>query len=116
MIRIATFTTAAALVGSTLALGQSIPARPPATAPARRYVVIGCVARQGTVAAPHYVITDTRGESRTTYRLQGDSAQLAQHAGHTVEVAGPLTAPAAGSTQYTLKVDSLAWIASNCKR
>ena len=84
------------------------------TTPATRYVAIGCLTRQGTAAAPRFVLTDPRGEKPTIYRIQGDAAQLAPHVGHTVEVAGTLTAPAAPAGPYTMKVGSLAWVASSC--
>ena len=60
------------------------------------------------------MLTDPRGEKPTVYRIQGDAAQLAPHVGHTVEVAGTLTATATLVGQYVLKASSLAWIASNC--
>jgi hypothetical protein len=95
-----------------------------------RFVVIGCVSRaagttaagrgRGAAAAPRFLITDTRGETPTVYQLQGDASQLDLHVGHTMEIAGPLSAPAgaaAGNTQkpnLTLKVESLTWIATKC--
>ncbi len=93
---------------SPIVLGQT------AATPPTRYVAIGCLTRQGTAAAPRFVLTDPRGEKPTAYRVQGDTAQLAPHVGHTVEVAGTLTAPATPAGQYVLKATSLAWIASNC--
>jgi hypothetical protein len=110
-MRIAVLSTAAALVAlSTLTYGQTAPMPP------GRFVAIGCVTKQGTGTAARYLLTDRRGETATTYRLQGDAAQLEPHVGHTVEAAGPLTPPTAGSRQYVLKVSSLTWIASTCKR
>ncbi|MEQ1731173.1 MAG: hypothetical protein ABL982_22620 [Vicinamibacterales bacterium] len=85
-----------------------------AATPPTRYVAIGCLTRQGPAAAPRFVLTDPRGEKPTVYRVQGDAAQLAPHVGHTVEVAGTLTAPAAPAAQDVLKAGSLAWIASSC--
>ena len=102
----------AAIGVSSLAFGQT-PATP--TEPSVRYVAIGCLSRQGTAAAPRFVVTDTRGNTSTVYRLTGDAAVLAPHVGHTVEVAGALTTPA-GTGQSILKVNSLVWIASSCKR
>jgi hypothetical protein len=62
------------------------------------------------------VITDTRGGSPTTYRLDGDAAELARHIGHTVEVSGPIVQPRPGATgPSVLKVGSLVWIASSCR-
>lgn len=99
---------------STLLLGQTAqtPAAPAANG---RYVAIGCISRQGTTAAPRYIITDPRGGTPTVYRLDGSAATLEPHVGHTVEVAGPIVS-AAGATTQTLKVTSLVWIASSCKR
>jgi len=76
--------------------------------------VIGCIARQGTAAAPRYVITDPRGDKPSVYRLQGDTALLAQHVGHTVEVRGSLTPPAS-TGQYTLRVNTLTYVARSCQ-
>ena len=101
-----------------LAAGQAATAQAPLGATTGRFVAIGCVSRQGTTAPPRYVLTDSRGESPTTYRLNGDAALLAQHVGHLVEAAGPLTAPAptarGTNAAPTLKVDSLVWLASTC--
>lgn len=81
-------------------------------APANRFVAIGCLTRQGTASQPRFVVVDTRQPS-TTYRLSGDAALLAPHVGHAVEVVGPITA---AGTQPTLKVNSLTWLASTCKK
>jgi hypothetical protein len=102
---------------SAVASGQARPTAP-ASAPERRYVVIGCVSRAGTAAAPRYLLTDTRGDAPTVYRLEGDRATLDVHVGHQVEAKGPLTqAPAAGraaAATPTLKVTSLVWISTTC--
>jgi len=101
-----------AVVSATLA-AQSGTGRSAAPPPQGRYVAIGCVARQGTVAAPRYVITDSRGDKPAVYRLQGDTALLAQHVGHTVEVRGSLT-PSTIPGQYTLRVNALTYVARTC--
>ena len=94
----------------------------------RRFVVIGCISRapgpatagrgQGAAGAPRFLLTDTRGDTPTQYQLQGDASQLELHVGHTMEIAGPLSASAAGSGQkpgaLTLKVESLTWISTKC--
>jgi hypothetical protein len=49
------------------------------------------------------------------YRLDGDRALLERHVGHTIEVSGTLT-PVAGSNRHTMKVSSLVWIASTCRK
>jgi hypothetical protein len=100
---------------STVVLGQTAATRPAAPAASGRYVAIGCISRQGTTAAPRYVITDPRGGTPTVYRLDGSAAMLEPHVGHTVEVAGPIVS-AAGATTQTLKVNSIVWLASACKK
>ena len=113
ILRVTTGVLVSTAIGvSSLAFGQT-PSAPPE--PGVRYVAIGCLTRQGTAAAPRFVVTDTRGNASTAYRLTGDATMLAPHIGHTVEVAGTLTTPA-GTRQDTLKVNSLVWIASSCKR
>jgi len=92
--------------------GQPPPPRPAPPAGGGRYVVIGCIARQGTASAPRYVVTDPRGDKPLAWRLQGDGELLARHVGHTVEVAGSMTT----SSPLTLSVRSLVWIASSCKK
>ncbi|MBS1817019.1 MAG: hypothetical protein JSU08_03735 [Acidobacteria bacterium] len=86
------------------------------TAPGGRFVAIGCVMKQGAGATARYAVTDTRGDTRTTYRLEGDREQLDRHVGHTVELAGSLTAPGTPKGQYTLKVSGIVWLASNCSK
>jgi hypothetical protein len=91
--------------------GQTPPPRPAPPAGSGRYVAIGCITRQGTAAAPRYVVTDQRGEKALVWRLQGDGELLARHVGHRVEVAGSLVS----SSPLTLSMRSLVWIASSCK-
>ena len=102
---------------SMLASAQSGSA-PTTASGARRYVVIGCLSREGTAAAPRFVLTDPRGDRPTVYRLTGDAALLAPHVGHTVEAAGSITTPAAPGrgtpSSPTLKVDSLVWLSTAC--
>lgn len=78
---------------------------------AQRYVAIGCLSRQGTAAAPRFVLTDPRGERPTVYRLDGDRTLLAQHVGHQVEATGTMVS---GGNPATLRVSSLVWLASRC--
>ena len=103
-----------ALTCAAPALLAQAPASSSSTAPGGRYVAIGGLTRQGTAAAPRFVLTDPRGEKPTVYRIQGETAQLAPHVGHTVEVAGALARPAMAGGQYVLRMSSLAWIASSC--
>ena len=114
-MRTATVLTLSIVVSlSALASGQTGQTRTPGPT-IGRYVAIGCVSRQGTAAAPRYAVTDTRGDSPTVYRLDGDTALLARHVGHTIEVAGPLGPAQAGTAQRVLKVNTLVWLASSCR-
>jgi hypothetical protein len=101
---------------SALASAQGRSAQPSASG-ARRYVAIGCISREGTAAAPRYVLTDPRGDSPTTYRLTGDATLLARHIGHSVEVTGSLESPApAGRAAATpaLKAETIVWLSTTC--
>jgi hypothetical protein len=94
-------------------------APPPASmaATARPFVAIGCMSLQKPAAGGQpavFAVTDTRGDKPTVYRLDGDPKELDWHVGHYVEVAGPLTAGAGGT--YTLKVNSLIYIAMTCPK
>ncbi len=60
------------------------------------------------------MITDTRGENPKVYRLEGDPKQLAFHVGHTLEVAGTLSAPQGSQGPPVLKVASLVYISATC--
>ena len=111
---VATLTLSASIFVSAFSFGQTPPRGAATTAPSARFVAIGCLSQQGTAAAPRYVVTDTRGDTRTVYRLTSDAAVLGPHVGHTVEVSGPL-ATSAGA-QNVLKVNTLVWIASTCKK
>ena len=106
------------------------PSRPPTTpTTTNRFIVLGCISRapsnasagRGAAATPRFLLTDTRSDPPTVYELQGDASQLDLHVGHTVEITGPLSAPAgtaAGRGQnpnpWTLKVTSLTWISTKC--
>jgi hypothetical protein len=86
-------------------------------ATARPFVAIGCVSLQKPAAAGQpavFAVTDTRGDKPTVYRLEADPKDLDWHVGHYVEVAGPLTAGAGGT--YTLKVNSLIYLAMTCPK
>ena len=98
-----------------LAAAQTAPARTQVPA-VGHFAAIGCLTRQGTVAAPRYVVTDTRSEKPAVYRISGDAEWLARHVGHTVEVSGGLSPPAAAGGQYALKAESVAWLASTCTK
>ena len=114
MIRVGGGALAAALLSSSVLAAQAARSGTSAAGAGTRFVAIGCLSRQGTAAAPRYVITDPRGEKPLAYRLAGDAAQLQQHVGHTMEAAGTLS-PAAGGTPSILNVESLVWLASTCR-
>jgi hypothetical protein len=86
-------------------------------ATARPFVAIGCMSLQKPAAGGQpavFAVTDTRGDKPTVYRLDGDPKDLDWHVGHYVEVAGPLTAGPGGT--YTLKVNSLIYLAMTCPK
>ncbi len=92
---------------------------PVAAAAQMRYVAIGCVSRAGN----GFVITDTRGEPPTAYRVEGDREQLEFHVGHTLEITGtiervPQTAPgkpaAANAPAYTMKAEKVTYVSATC--
>lgn len=101
---------------STAVSAQGGSTRPAPVPAARRFVAIGCISREGTAAAPRYVITDTRGDTPAVYRLEGDRTTIERHVGHRVEVAGPLepAATAGPAARLTLRVTSLVWLATTC--
>jgi hypothetical protein len=116
----------AATIG--LSATQTAPQNP-GQASTPKYVVIGCISREGqstpsagsaAAARPAFIITDTRGDSPATYRLDGDAEQLALHVGHTVEIAGPITTGPgarggdARAAVPTLKAQSLTYISTTC--
>jgi len=84
-----------------------------------KFIVIGCVSREGQSTPPTFVITDSRSKAPAVYRLEGDADLLRIHVGHTVEIGGPITAAPARSTganavPRNLKVESLAYISTTC--
>ncbi len=102
----------AAAVGSVLLLSTGAAAQPGITNQ-RRFVAIGCVTREGPASTPRFILTDSRGDRPTTFRLRGNAEELARHVGHRIEAAGTL-GPAAGA-QPTLTVTSVVWLASTCR-
>jgi hypothetical protein len=80
-------------------------------ATARRYVVIGCVSQENAKAG--FLLTDTRRDPPSVYRLDGDVKQLSMLIGQTVEVSGPMTA-GANKQPPTVKVAALTRIATTC--
>jgi hypothetical protein len=107
------------------------PARPGANS-GERFTVIGCIratappsaapGRGRGQAAPRFTLVDRRNDPPVTYQLEGDAEQLDLHTGHTMEVKGPLTTPAARGTArgqaptLVMKVESMTWIASSCAK
>jgi len=96
------------------------PAAPAESAPAnQRYVIIGCLGREGTTgtAAQRFTITEKRGEKPTMYRVEGDAKELGVHVGHQVELAGTLApSPAGRGGALVLKASSLTWISPTCSK
>ncbi len=99
----------------------------PSSESAKRFVVIGCIGRetQGSTAAnasgasgARFIITDTRTPAASVYRLDGDQNQLGIHVGHTLEIAGSITAGSGAgrgnASAPVLKVESLTYISSSC--
>src|SRR5262245_54777621 len=92
---------------------------PDGVAASKRAVVIGCVSRDGTGQASRYLITDSRMKTPVQYRLDADPDLLRFHAGHMVEIAGPLTAArsAAGTGNAgTIKVEALTYLSPTCSK
>lgn len=123
-------TTAGLLAGTAITAAQT-QALPPAPAAARpsaasqqKFVALGCISRQpaappaagGNTPAPSFVITDTRGDKPTVYRLEGDPQTLNLHVAHKVEVSGPLSAGTGGNANaVVMKVEKLTYISKECK-
>jgi hypothetical protein len=75
---------------------------------AERFIVIGCVSRD---AQRNIVITDTRTEPPTVYRLNGsDETTLTFHIGHTLEIAGQIIP----GPPKAITVDQLTYISTTC--
>ena len=114
-----------------LSVPQAAQQNPGQAAPVQKYVVIGCIGREGQTpstgtaasARPTFTITDTRGDSPATYRLDGDAEQVGLHVGHTVEITGSIAtgtgAQGGGNASPgmpTLKVQSLTYISTTCRK
>ena len=114
------FSIAATVCAATAVLAAQTPAAKPAAPTAeRRYVAIGCLSRQapsGGSSTPTFIVTDTRSTKPTLYRLEGDQETLAQHVGHSVEVAGSLSAGSGPNANPTLKVATLVYISKTCPK
>jgi hypothetical protein len=101
----------------------------PSAGTTRRFVVIGCISREtqgssapsgGAASGSRFIITDTRGPVASVYRLEGDQSQLALHAGHTLEIAGSISAGSSAgrgsANAAVLKVESLTYISRSCQK
>jgi hypothetical protein len=101
----------------------------PSSGSARRSVVIGCISREtegstaanrGAATGARFIITDTRGPAASVYRLDGDQSQLAIHVGHTLEIAGSISAGSGtgrgNANAPVLKVESLTYISTSCQK
>jgi len=99
----------------------------PSSESAKRFVVIGCISRdtQGSTPAngsgangASFIITDTRAPAAPVYRLDGDQSQLGIHVGHTLEIAGSVTAGSGAgrgnASAPVLKVERLTYISTSC--
>lgn len=86
--------------------GTGIPGSP--LFAAERFIVIGCVSRD---AQRNIVITDTRTEPPTVYRLNGsDETTLTFHIGHTLEIAGQIIP----GPPKALTIEQLTYISTTC--
>jgi hypothetical protein len=75
---------------------------------AERFIVIGCVSRD---AQRNIVLTDTRTEPPTVYRLNGsDETTLTFHIGHTLEIAGQIIQ----GPPKAISIEQLTYISPNC--
>jgi hypothetical protein len=98
---------------------------------ARRFVVIGCIrgetqsstaSNPRAASGPRFILTDTRSDPPSIYRLDGDDTTLNFHVGHTVEIAGPLSVGAGAGNgpdgvapvTRVLTVVSLTYLATSC--
>ena len=62
------------------------------------------------------MLTDTRGDKPTLYRVEGDEKQLDLHVGHFLELSGALSRTKTTSGELlVLKVEQLVWISSTCR-
>ncbi len=84
----------------------------------RRFVAIGCLSREApsVTGKSGFVLTDTRGDKPTIYRVEGDEKQLDLHVGHFLELSGALSRTKTTSGELlVLKVEQLVWISSTCR-
>jgi hypothetical protein len=101
----------------------------PSSGRATRFVVIGCISREpqgstasnrGGATAPRFIITDTRAPVAAVYSLDGDQSQLDIHVGHTLEIAGSISAGSSAgrgnANAPVLKVESLTYISKSCQK
>jgi hypothetical protein len=101
----------------------------PSAGSTRRFVVIGCISREtqgssapsgGAASGSRFIITDTRGPVASVYRLEGEQSQLALHVGHTLEIAGSISAGSSAgrgsANAAVLKVESLTYISRSCQK
>lgn len=94
----------AAIVLSTAAMAQ--------TPAPRRYVAIGCVSLEAGTT-PTFILTDSRGEKPSKFKLDGDSQQLRMHVGHLLEIAGPISSD---RPVPVVKVQSLTYLSPRCQK
>jgi len=101
-----TGTALVAVMLSTAIAWMLIPAIPGLAA--ERFTVIGCVSRD---AQRNIVITDTRTEPPTVYRLNGsDDTTLTFHIGHTLEIVGEIMP----GPPKAFTIEQLTYISTTC--
>jgi hypothetical protein len=100
----------------------------PSSGSARRFVVIGCISEpagstaenRGATTGTRFIITDTRAAAASVYGLDGDQSQLAIHVGHTLEIAGSVSAGSdtgrGNANAPVLRVESLTYISKSCQK
>ena len=84
-----------------------------------KYIVIGCISREGQNVPPTFVITDSRSKPPAVYRLDGDADLLRMHVGHTVEIGGAIAPASTARTGdepavATVKVEALTYLSTTC--
>jgi hypothetical protein len=79
------------------------------------FIVIGCLSR---VAAdsPRFTVTDSRATPPAIFAINGDPDLLRIHVGHTIEIAGPVSATAGQSEGMAIKMLSLTYISPKCQK
>lgn len=111
----ATLLCATAWIQAQDASGQTSPSSAQTGAATGQTTVEGCL--QGSNG--NFTLTDSNG---TAYQLQGDTAKLSKHVGHTVQITGSTSEASATGTSgasaggaQTLNVTKMKHISATCK-